>query len=321
MAAGHSHSHSAGHHHHSAADMSENKIKLSLILTLSFVVIELFAGLRCHSLALLSDAGHNFTDALALLLSWFAIRIALKPAHEGKTYGYHRVGILTALFNALTLLAIAAFIFVEAIHLFQHPQVVEGNLMIWVALIAVFMNTVIAFWLRGEIAHSVNMRSAFIHMVGDALSAVGVVIAGIVIRFTGWLYADPLISVVIGLFIVYSSWGIVKETLNVLLEGTPAGLDAKAMALAMQSVPGVLGMHDLHVWTIGDGVNALSCHITLDESELKEGRKIVESVKRLLALEYSIHHSTIETECTGCESASLYCGIQAQTSRSCGHDH
>lgn len=301
--------------------MSESKIKLSLFLTLSFVVLELIAGLRSHSLALLSDAGHNFTDALALGLSWFAIWIARKPAHEGKTYGYHRVGILTALFNALTLLAIALFIFVEAFRLFQHPQPVEGSLMIWVALIAVFMNTVIAFWLRGEIAHSVNMRSAFIHMIGDALSACGVVIAGIVIHFTHWLYADPLISVVIGLFIVYSSWGIVKETLNVLLEGTPAGLDSKAMALAMQGVPGVLGVHDLHVWTIGDGVNALSCHIALAEDELKQGRKIVESVKHLLAHEYSIHHSTIETECSGCEPASLYCGIQAQTSHSCGNDH
>ena len=301
--------------------MSESKIKLSLFLTLSFVVLELISGLRSHSLALLSDAGHNFTDALALSLSWYAIWIAKKPANATRTFGYHRVGILTALFNALTLILIAVFIFYEAFHLFLHPQPVEGSLMIWVALIAVFLNTVIAFWLRGEIAHSVNMRSAFIHMIGDALSAAGVVIAGVIIHFTHWRYADPLISVVIGLFITYSSWGIVKETLNVLLEGAPSGLDTAGMALAMRNVPGVMDVHDLHVWTIGDGVNALSCHIKLREDELKDGRKVVESVKHMLEHNYSVHHSTIETECGDCASNTLYCNIEPQTSHSCGHSH
>ena len=312
---------SGGQHHHSAADMSESKIKLSLCLTLSFVVLELFSGLHSHSLALLSDAGHNFTDALALLLSWYALWIAKKPANATRTFGYHRVGILTALFNSLTLIVIAGLIFFEAFQLFLHPHPVEGSMMIWVALLAVFLNTVIAFWLRGEIAHSVNMRSAFIHMIGDALSAAGVVIAGIVIHFTHWIYADPLISVIIGLFITYSSWGIIKETLNVLLEGAPTGLDIPAMALAMRSVPGVTDVHDLHVWTIGDGVNALSCHIKLHEEELKEGRKVVEDIKQMLARDYSVHHSTIETECGDCATNSLYCNIEPRTSHSCGHNH
>src|SRR5262245_33361779 len=207
------------HHHHSAEGLSEGRLKLSIALTCGFVALEAVAGLRAHSLALLSDAGHNFTDALALLLSWYAVWIARKPATPTRTYGYHRVGILTALFNAVTLLVIAVFIFLEAYRLFFQPEHVASLPMIVVASVAVLLNTVIALWLRGEAAHDVNIRSAFIHMVGDALSAAGVIVAGLVIHFTGWVYADPLVSVLIGLFIVYSSWGIIVETVNILLEG------------------------------------------------------------------------------------------------------
>src|SRR4051794_11248491 len=189
------------HNHHHAGGMSEGRLKLSLILTLGFVAVEAIAGMRAHSLALLSDAGHNFTDAFALLLSWYALRVARKPATAGKTYGYHRVGILTALFNAMTLIAIAVLIFVEAFRLFQHPEPVQSGPMMAVAFIAVILNSVVAVWLHGASHHSLNVRSAYIHMLGDALSSAGVVAAGAVIYFTGWVFVDPLVSLLIALFI------------------------------------------------------------------------------------------------------------------------
>jgi cobalt-zinc-cadmium efflux system protein len=312
----------AGHHnHHHAGGMSEGRLKLSLAVTLGFVVLEAIAGVRSHSLALISDAGHNFTDAFALLLSWYAIWIARKPATSGKTYGYHRVGILTALFNALTLVLIAVFIFIEASHRFVHPEPVQSVPMIVVALISVALNSLIAVWLHGDSHKSLNVRSAYIHMLGDALSSAGVAVAGAIIHFTGWAYADPIVSILIALFIVYSSIDVVKEAVNVLLEGTPRGVDMKRLVTAMCSVPGVADVHDLHVWTIGDGMIALSCHLTVAESDVERASHVVRDVKQMLATSYSAHHSTIETECCGCHTNEVFCQMEAHTHAGCEEDH
>ncbi len=308
------------HHHHDASTMSDGKIKLSILATTAFVALEIFVGLRSHSLALISDAGHNFTDALALALSWYALWIARKPANPGKTFGYHRVGILAALVNAISLVLIAIFILKEAFTLFLHPQHVDSVPMILVAAGALVMNTVIALGLRGEAAHSVNMRGAFLHMAGDALAAASVVAAGAVIYFTHWWLADPLISALIGLFIIYSSWDMVVETVNILMEGTPRGLDVMKMAVDMQAVSGVQEVHDLHVWSIRDGMNALSCHLRIKEAELAKSGEIVRAVKAMLATQYSVHHSTIETECGGCEDAKLYC-VMTPSAGGCDHEH
>ncbi len=310
----HDHPHGGHGHHHGAEGMSEGRLRLSITLTFLFVALEAVVGLRSNSLALLSDAGHNVTDGLALGLSWYAITIARRPPNPSKTYGYHRVGILTALFNSMTLLVIAAFIFWEAYRRFVQPAPVESGPMMAVALCGLFMNTVIALWLRGEAAHSVNMRSAFIHMVGDALSSAGVVVAGAVIYFTHWYYADPIVSLLIGGFIVYSSWGIILETINVLLEGTPRGLDVDEMAGSMQRISGVMDVHDLHVWTIADGMNALSCHLRILEADISRASSVVGEVKTLLAERYQVRHSTIETECVGCDFTERYCRLEAHAS-------
>lgn len=305
----------AEHHgHHHAAGVNEARLKLSLVLTLGFVLAETAAALRANSLALLSDAGHNFTDAFALLLSWYAIRVARKPATEGKTYGYHRVGILTALFNAVTLITIAVLIAAEAIHLLQHPYPVQSGLMIGIAIAAMVLNSLIAVWLHAGSQSSLNVRSAFVHMLGDALASAGVAVAGLVIYLTGWTIADPLVSLLIAGFIAYSSVGIVKDAVNVLLEGSPRGLDMKTLVAAVRSVRGVEDVHDLHVWTIGDGMNALSCHLRVAESDVSRAGDVVREVKEMLAGQYAMRHTTIETECCGCHTSDVYCQLEA-------HDH
>jgi len=308
------------HDHHGASGMTEDKIKISLVLTFCFVAFEFFAGIRSNSLALLSDSGHNFSDGLALALSWYALRAAQRPATPTRTYGFHRIGILTALFNALTLVAIAIFIFTDAFHLFIHPEPVQGNVMMLVAAAALVLNTTIAVALRGEAKHDLNVRAAYIHMAGDALSSIGVVIAGVVIHFTGWRYADPLISTMIGLFIVYTSWGIVQETVNVLLEGTPRGLDMNALVEEMRGTDGVSDVHDLHVWTIANNMNALSCHLTISDDRTADASSIVADIKRVLRAR-NIPHSTIETECGGCGEAELYCHLLDHHDNDHAHEH
>lgn len=273
---------------------------LCLIITAVFVVGEAFAGYVSHSLALLSDAGHNFSDAFALGLAAYAIWLAKRPSNAGKTYGYHRASILTALFNAATLLVIAAAILVEAIALLRNPEPVHGGMMMIVAAISVLMNTVVAALLRGGAHRSLNMRAAYIHMAGDALSAVGVLIAGWVVHATGWVYADPVVSVLIAIFIAWSAIGVVKDAVNVLLEGSPKGLDVEAMIDAMRGIDHVQAVHDVHVWTVSDHLNFLSAHVEVSDTQtMEESDEVIRDVNNLLLHHFGINHATIQVETAG----------------------
>src|SRR2546425_2580734 len=243
-----------GHSHDHGEALTGRRLVLSIFLTLAFLAGEAITGYFAHSLSLLSDAGHNFADALALILSWYGIRIARRPSTAQRTFGYHRVGILAALVNAVSLVVVALLIFWEAIDRFRHPQPVQSTPMILVALIAVVMNSAISLWLKGAAKHDLNVRSAYLHMVGDAVSAAGVVAAGIVIGLTGAYIADATVSILIGMLILWSSWGILKESVNVLLEGIPKGVDMVKVEETIGSVHGVLAVHDLHVWTVGAGM-------------------------------------------------------------------
>ena len=310
----------AGHVH---GPTSGRKLWVSLFVTLAFVFGEAFAGWQSHSLALLSDAGHNLTDALALGLAAFALWIAARPATAKRTFGYHRVAILTALFNATTLVVLAVLIGVEAWQRFLHPEPIHGDLMIWVALVAVLMNTVIAALLSGDAKNSLNSRAAFVHMVGDALSSAAVVVAGIVVHFTGWPYADPLVSALIAVFIAYSAWDIVREATDILLENTPKGVAVEALVKDVLSVPMVQSIHDLHIWAVGDGLNFLSCHVTLPaECTLEDCARVIEQINTRLHDDFGIGHATIQTEVagTGCqaETGSLYCAMEAHQH---SHEH
>jgi cobalt-zinc-cadmium efflux system protein len=300
------HAANCGHHH---GPVTGRGLGLSFGLTIAFVLGELVVGYQAGSLALVSDAGHNFADALALVFSWSAIQVARWPAHSRLTYGYHRAGILAALVNALSLVVIALLIFWEAVERLRDPSPVAAGPMIIVAVVAVVLNTVISLWLRGEARHDLNIRGAYLHMVGDALSALGVVVAGIIVALTGNPLADPIVSILIGLLILASSWGLLNESVTVLLEGVPKGVDMAALEQALAGVPGVLGAHDLHVWTVGSGIIACSCHIVVTEQTVSSGQQVLRAVAEVLRERFRVAHSTIQVEVEGCTADTLYCNL------------
>lgn len=308
----HQHDHDPGlAHAHGASEGP--RLWISIAITVAFVILETFAGYKANSLALLSDAGHNASDVLALILAAYAIWIARKPADAKKTYGYHRVAILSALGNAFSLVVIGVIVLVEAIRLARYPEQVSGNLMIWVAAISVLMNTAIAWLLNAGSKTSLNVRAAFIHMVGDALSAVAVVVAGFIVRQTGWVYADSLASAMIAIFILWTSWGILRDATNILLEATPKGIDLEAVVLGMTGVPHVLSVHDIHIWTVSDAMNYMSCHAVVDDSlTMDQSSSVVKELNDLLLKSFKIVHATIQVEMQGACSdqinPSLICG-------------
>src|SRR5512136_1645597 len=237
------------------------RLALSLGLTAAFVVLEVAAGFFANSLALLTDAAHNLTDVLALALTWWALRVTARPAHSGKTYGYHRAGILVALVNSTTLVLIALGIFYDAYRRLLAPPEVKADILIGVGVAAVIINLVTALLVRRGSKHDLNLRSAFVHLMGDVLSTVGAVAAGIIIRFTGLNWLDPLVSIFIGLLILWNAWGIMRESVNILMEATPADVDVSAVVDSILQVQGVRGVHDLHIWSITHSLRTLSAHI------------------------------------------------------------
>ena len=311
-----------GHGHDHGASMTGRRLLLSVIITIAFVVGEAAAGYFSNSLALLSDAGHNFADALALVLSWHGIWIAQKPSTARRTFGYHRVSILTALINAVSLVVIALLIFWEAISRLRNPEPVKSTPMIVVALIAILMNTVISLWLRKAAKHDLNVRSAYVHMVGDAISAAGVVGAGVILAYTGASIADPIVSILIGVLILWSSWGILKESVNVLLEAIPEGMEMAEVEQTIGGVHGVLAVHDLHVWTVGSGMVCCSCHIMVNEQSVRSGENVLRAVTQELEHHFGIAHTTIQVEVEGCEPNDMYCVTRAaEHSRAPVHQH
>ena len=246
-----------GRHHHHHATGTGWILRASLIATLAFTAFEVYAGLRSGSLALLSDAGHNFTDALALLLAAIGLYLNGKPADQHKTFGYQRAGVIAAFLNAATLVLVSVYIFWEAVTRLIHPQVVDDKMMFWVALLALVLNGSIMLGLNRSQKGDLNIRAAWVHFLGDAVGAGAIVLGAVAIRFTGWTYVDPILSIALAGLIIYTAWDMIRESLNILLEGLPRGLELKAITDAMGAVEGVLDVHDLHVWTLGSDTHAL----------------------------------------------------------------
>jgi cobalt-zinc-cadmium efflux system protein len=285
-----------------SSERTTRVLQASLLVTAAYIGLLVVAGIRAHSLALLSEAGHNLTDFVALLLSLVAVYVASRPPSATHTYGYHRAGVLAALVNAGTLVAISFVIFYEAVRRIQQPQVVHAGTMIWVAGAGVLMNGAIAFMLY-RTDRDVNVRSALLHEIGDTLSTAAVIAGGWAILATGQTWIDSALSFGIAALILWSSFGIMRETLNILLEGTPRGMKLARVEAAIREIEGVNDVHDLHVWSIGSETSALSCHISIADIPPSASERILRDVKDRLYHDFRIDHTTIQFEHAVCEVA------------------
>jgi cobalt-zinc-cadmium efflux system protein len=281
-------------------------LKFSLVLTAMYIAATLIFGLRAHSLALISEAGHNVSDFLALALSFAAVWLQTRPATDQRTFGYQRAGVLAGFVNALSLAVLAVWIAVTAVERFLHPVTVEPHLMMEVAAAGVVMNGLIAA-LLWKFSSDVNIRSVFLHMLGDTLSTAAVIVGGLVIALTGLQWIDPLLSLIIAAMILASSWSIVRETLHILLEGTPRAVNLAEIRAAMQSVEGVVNVHDLHVWSLTSQSHALASHVQVIEMPLSECEAVMERLNHQLRDHFGINHATIQIEVTDCVTVDGCC--------------
>lgn len=305
---------------------STRQLGLALLITAIILAGEVTGGILSNSLALMSDAGHVLTDGMALLLSLVASLLARKAADFRATYGYQRIGILAALINGASLLVIAILIFWEAYKRLQHPMEIQTGIMIWVAALGLLGNLLMA-WLLHKGHSDLNVRSAWLHVMGDTLSSVAVVVAGIVIYFTGFWLIDPLLSVFVGVVIVIGGIRVVKEALIIFLELSPLGFHAEELAQGLLQFRGVLNVHDVHLWSIGYGIPAFSAHITTSETSLCQADNLRKELEHYLK-GAGISHTTLQMECS-CDSNSFYCELNSETKPThltevcCphGHDH
>jgi len=295
-------------HDHAVAGASvSRKLLIASIATFIFVLAELSIGMFANSLSLIGDALHNFTDTLALLLALFAVRLERRPPNEVKSYGYHRAGVLAAFINAGTLAAFTLFIFVEAIARLRVPKPVNAGWMLITAVVALALNAAITLWLRREGRADLNIHSAVLHMLGDAISSAAIIIGAILIRMTGMAFWDPAISMVIAVLILWSSWGVFREALNLLLEGTPSEIDPSSVQRSLGGIDGVYGVHHLHIWALGASRAALSCHLMVGDIAVKTTGTLLDRVKHMLEDEYGIVHTTIQFEFSNCDAEDPYC--------------
>jgi len=312
---------SNGHNH--THGLARNSLRLAFFLTLIILIAELAGGLLANSLALLSDAGHVITDIFALGLAWFATVQADRLPNARKTFGYHRVGILAAMVNAVTLIVIAFAILLEAVQRFQHPEPVQPFIMFVAAGIGIVINLIIGFGLKKE-ANNLNVRAAMLHVFGDVGVSAGVIVAGIIILLTGWTIVDPLLSVGIAVLIAVGAWRILRETTDILLEAVPKGVSIPGLVKDMKSVEGIEDVHDLHVWSITSNMYALSCHALIADVPPSNSSVILHSLNTMLSDKYHIGHVTIQFECdphqeTYCAVNGLYCHMEM--GENCNHNH
>lgn len=295
---GHDHHHHHGHHHHHDHTREGNKkgLIIALMITAGIMLLEFFGGIITNSLALLSDSGHMLSDTSSLALSLVAMWFATRPASPKKTYGFYRFEILAALFNGLTLFLIAGFIVFEAVERFIEPPTVASGTMILIAAIGLIANLLSAFALmsKGDVKENVNLRSAYLHVIGDALGSVGAIIAGILMYLYNWYIADPIISVIVALLILKSAWGVIKVSIHILMEGTPIAIDQQGVKDVLESIEGVKNVHDLHIWTITSGLDSLSCHLLIDDEG--DSQAILQEAIKRIESNFKILHTTIQIE-------------------------
>lgn len=287
-----------------AAGKNKRRLALVLALTTTYLVAEVIGGLITHSLALLADAGHMLTDVAGLGLALLAIRFAERPATPARTYGYYRIEILAALTNAIILIGISLYILYEAYERFRNPPDVQSGVMLGVAAVGLAVNIVGIYLLRSGSGESLNMKGAYFEVLSDMLTSIGVIIAALIMITTGWYYADPLISAGIGLFILPRTWILLKDAVGVLLEGTPSDVNVTALRESLSSVSGVADIHDLHVWSLTSGVNAMSVHVVTADGAAPED--VLSRVRQRATSDFKISHLTIQTEPEPCRADSVH---------------
>lgn len=303
----HSHAHGDSHHHHAhdLGDSAPGILGAAVVATLALVAVELVAGYAGHSIALVSDAVHNLTDVPTLVISWLATRWARRPPDSQKTYGYHRAGILAAFVNAMVLVLAALFVVAESIARLRNPVAAQAGLMLWVSLLALMINGGITFAVhRGR--RDLNVRAIWIHNLGDALSNVAIIVGAFVIRSTGAQWVDPVLGIAIGMMVLWSGTGILRESGHILLEGLPREIRLEDVATAILGVDGVQEVHDIHIWTLGTDLHALSCHVRIPDMHMDESEKILANIREALDHNFHITHTTIQFERAGLPAEGLY---------------
>jgi cobalt-zinc-cadmium efflux system protein len=309
------------HVHGAPTAKMQRVLRISFVATLCYTVLTFVAGLHAHSLALVSEAGHNASDALALVLSFVAVYFQGRPPNDQKTFGYQRAGVLAAFLNALALILIAIWIAMEAVYRFEHPHPIEANIMMIVATAGVLMNGIIAAMLW-RVGKDVNIRSVFIHMLGDTLSTAAVILGGLAILYTGMTWIDPALSIAIAAMIFWSSFGIVRETLNILLEGTPHGVSLDQIRRSLLALEGVHDVHDLHVWSLGSNSRALATHITIADIPPSESNIILDNIREVLRVKFHILHTTVQFENVLCDVADTCAALlEAEHDHTHAHGH
>lgn len=306
------HLHSEGAHPETNHAFRANRraLLIAMGVTVGIMLLEAAGGLIANSLALLSDAGHMLTDVLALGLSLVALQFTAKPASSTKTYGFYRMEILAALVNGSSLLLICAFILYEAYNRLKVPEPVDTSSMLTVACIGLAANLAAAWVMVGRSRESLNLKGAYLHILGDALSSVGVIVGGLLIMFTGWQAVDPIISVLICIVILKGSVRLVRESVHILLEAVPKDLDLLEIQRGLREIHGVKDLHDVHLWTISSGIYAMSAHVLVDDILMSRTGEILQEINSLLRSHYGIEHTTIQFECESCEEG-FYCDLQA----------
>ena len=294
-----------GHNHDYGLQKNRKALLIAIFVTGAIMVVEVIGGFLANSLALLSDAGHMLTDVSSLILSLVALQMTARPSSPTRTYGFYRMEILAALINGTTLILISAFIFYEAYQRFVVPEAVDSVTMLGVAAIGLVANGIAAWAMMHSSRENLNIRGAYLHILGDALSSVGVLAGGLIIYFTGWNVIDPILSIVICIVILRGAVLLVKESVNILLEAVPGHIDIDTVATEIAKIKGVREAYHIHAWTITSGVYALSAHVLIDDQPVSGCRNIVDEIKELLADKFNVLHSTIQLECDKCEAGQM----------------
>ena len=304
----HHHDHDHAHHHDGEEDGHQHdhqhhlqgKFRFAVLLTTFVFGVELVGGILSNSLALLSDAAHVFSDSLSLIMSWLAIYLSTRPATSSRTYGYHRTEVFAAFINGVSLIAISAWIFYEAVQRFIEPEPVKSKEMLVVAIFGFVANMVIVWLFHGEGHKNLNVRSAVLHVIGDALASVGVIVGGVVIYYTSWFIVDPILSCAIGLVVLVGAVRVTKEAVHILLEGSPKHADAQKVAACISTIDAVKDVHDMHIWSLCSNYLALSTHVSIAEDASKSSHELRQEINGKLQTQFGIFHTTIQIEQSGC---------------------